>query len=198
MIYLCEVVSLGVWPFGSTLCTWIWYQSVYEEPLSVLIKIWNQCCRKFERVYGSGVSVHLWPVEVVPLHLELRFHLEIVFVSSKTFFVWSRNTNFGKSEGIMLQWRICLIFFLNLSYFINFIIRSLLFVSDCCLPWLRMLFAMHLVRSRQFRNNKEKFFLSSRLRILFVVHFVWSWWIGNNEKTWKYRLFGKANQDLTP
>ena len=58
----------------------------------------------------------------------------------------------------MLQWRICLNFFLNLSYFINFIIRSLLFVSDCCLPWLHMLFAVHLVRSWWIRNIKGNFF----------------------------------------
>ena len=39
MIYLCEVVAQGVRSFGSTLCTQTWYQSVYEESLSVLIKI---------------------------------------------------------------------------------------------------------------------------------------------------------------
>ena len=74
MIFLCEVVSLGVRSFGSTLCTQTWYQSVYEEPLPVLIKIWNRCCRNFERVSGSEVSVHLWPMGAVPLHPERCFH----------------------------------------------------------------------------------------------------------------------------
>ena len=55
VIYLCEVVSLGVWSFGSTLCTLTWYQNFYEESLSVLIKIWNRCCRKFERVSGFWI-----------------------------------------------------------------------------------------------------------------------------------------------
>ena len=102
MIYLCEVVAEGVRSFGSTLCTQTWYQSVYEEPLSVLIKIWNRRCRNFEWVSGSRVYVHLWHVGAIPLHLECRFHWEIVFVSSKTISVWSRNTHFGKSERIML------------------------------------------------------------------------------------------------
>ena len=103
VIYLYEVVSLGVRSFGSTLCTQTWYQIVYEEPLSVLIKIWNRCCRNFERVFGSIFSMHFWPMEVVPLHPEHHLHLEIVFISPKTIFVCSRNTNFNKSEGIMLQ-----------------------------------------------------------------------------------------------
>src|SRR5712692_7616938 len=47
MICLCEAAILGVRCFGSTLCTLTWYQSFYEEPLSVLIKIWNRCCRNF-------------------------------------------------------------------------------------------------------------------------------------------------------
>ena len=71
---LCEVVSLGVRSFVSILCTQTWYQSVYEEPLSVLIKIWNQCCRNFERVSGSGFSVHFWPMGAIPLCPEHRFH----------------------------------------------------------------------------------------------------------------------------
>ena len=65
MIYLCEAIVLGVQSFGSTLCILTWYQSFYEEPLSVLIKIWNQCCRNFEMVVGSGFSVHLWLVGAV-------------------------------------------------------------------------------------------------------------------------------------
>ena len=111
VIYLCEVVSLSVQSFGSTLCTRTWYQSVYEEPLSVLIKIWNRCCRKFERVFGFGFSMHLWHVGAVPLRPECRFHWKIVFFLPKTVSVCSRNTHFDKSEGIMLQWRICFIFF---------------------------------------------------------------------------------------
>ena len=113
MIYLCEVISQGVWSFGSTLCTQTWYQSVYEEPLSVLIKIWNRCCQNFERVSGPGFSMHLWPMGAVPLHLGHRLQWEIVFVSSKTVFVCSRNTHFGKSEGIMLQWWTCFIFLIS-------------------------------------------------------------------------------------
>ena len=84
------------------MCTRTWYHSVYEEPLSVLIKIENRCCRNFERVFGSRFSVHLWHVGAIPLRLECRFHWEIVFVSSKIVSGCSRNTNFGKSEGIML------------------------------------------------------------------------------------------------
>ena len=76
---------------------------LYEEPLSVLIKIWNRCCQNFEKVSGFRFYVHLWPVEVVPLHPKHRFHWEIVFVSPKTISNCSRNTHFGKSEGIMLQ-----------------------------------------------------------------------------------------------
>ena len=103
MIYLCEAVSKGVQSFGSTLCTRTWYQSIYEEPLSVLI-IWNRCCRNFERVSGSRFFVHFFPMGVVPLHPEHLFHWEIVFFSPKTISIGSRNTHFGKSEGIMLQW----------------------------------------------------------------------------------------------
>ena len=111
----------------------------------------------FLRVSGSGFSVHLWAVGAVPLRPERRFHWEIVFVSPKTISVCSRNTHFGKFEGIMLQWRIC--FFLNLSYFISFIIRYFfVLVLDCCLPWLRMLFAVHLARSRRIKNSERKFF----------------------------------------
>ena len=84
VIYLCEVISQGVWYFGSTLCTWTWYQSIYEEPLLVLIKIWNWCFWNFERVSSSRFFVHLWHVGAIPLHLECHFHWEIVFVSSKT------------------------------------------------------------------------------------------------------------------
>ena len=111
VIYLCEVVAEGVRSFRSTLCTRTWSQSFYEEPLSILIKIWNQCCRNFEMVSGSGIFVHLWPMGAIPLHLEHRFHWEIVFLSSKTISFCSRNTHFGKSEGIMLQWHICFIYF---------------------------------------------------------------------------------------
>ena len=135
VIYLCEAVSEGVRSFGSTLCTRTWYQSVYEEPLSVLIKIWNRCCRNFERVFGSRFFVHFWPMGAASLHPENRFYWEIVFVSPKTISVCSRNTHFGKSEGIMLQWRICFIFFLNLSYFISLFLY-LLFFS------LRLLFSL--------------------------------------------------------
>ena len=117
VIYLCEVVAEGVRSFGSTMCSWTWYQSFYEELLSVLIKIWNRCCWNFERVSGSRFFVHLWPVGAIPLHLENRFHLEIVFVSSKTIFVCSINTSFAKSEGIMLQWQICFIFFKSLIFY---------------------------------------------------------------------------------
>ena len=78
----------------------------------------------FLRVSGSGFSVHLQPVGVVPLRPERRFHLEIVFVSPKTVSVCSRNTHFGKSEGIMLQWRFC---FFYLSYIYQFVIRSFCF-----------------------------------------------------------------------
>ena len=42
--------------------------------------------------------MHLWPMGAVPLHLEHRFHWEIVFVSLKTISVCSRNTHFDKSE----------------------------------------------------------------------------------------------------
>ena len=56
-LFVCMDV-LGVRSFESTMCTRTWYQSVYEEPLLVLIKIWNRCCRKFERVSGSGFSMH--------------------------------------------------------------------------------------------------------------------------------------------
>ena len=95
--------ALGVQSFGSTLCTRTWYQSIYEEPLPFVIKIWNQCCGKFEMVSGSGFFVHLYLMGVVSLRLNRRFHWKIVFVSSKTISVCSRNTHFGKSEGIMLQ-----------------------------------------------------------------------------------------------
>ena len=142
----------------------------------------------FLRVSGSGFSVHLWPVGAVPLRPERRFHLEIVFVSPKTVSVCSRNTHFGKSEGIMLQWRFC--FFLISHIFISLLLDHFVLVSDCCLPWLRMLFAVHLARSRRIRNSEGKFlfFLSSRLRMLFAVHLVRSRQIRNSEKTWKCRL----------
>ena len=97
MIYLCEVVALGVWSFGSTMCTWKWYKSVYEEPLSVLIKIWNRCCRNFGRFFGFVFSMHLWPMEAIPLHLEHCFHWEIVFISQKIISVCSINIHFDKS-----------------------------------------------------------------------------------------------------
>ena len=103
MICLCEVVAQGVQYFGSTICTQKWYQSVYEEPLSVLIKIWNQCCRNFERVSGSRIYMHLWAMGGVSLRPKHRFHWEIFFVSSKNISVCSRSTNFGRYEGIMLQ-----------------------------------------------------------------------------------------------
>ena len=106
-VLICDLfvrtVAQGVWSFGSTLCTRTWYQSFYEELPSVLIKIWIRCCRNFERVYGSRFSMHFLPVGVVTLRPERRFHWEIVFVSPKTVSVCSRNTHFGKSEGIMLQ-----------------------------------------------------------------------------------------------
>ena len=124
VICLCEVVVLGVRSLGSTLCTLTWYQSFYEEPLSVLIKIWNRCCRNFERVSGYGFFVHFLPMGAVPLCLEHHFHWKIVFVSPKTISVCSRNTNFGKSEGIMLQWRIC--FFKSLIFY-QFIIIFFMF-----------------------------------------------------------------------
>ena len=110
VIYLCEVVAEGVWYFGSILCTRTWYQSFYEEPLSILIKIWNRCCWNFERVFGSGFSMNLWLVGGVPLCFEHCFHLEIVFISLKTIYVFSINTHFSRSEGIMLQWQVCFIF----------------------------------------------------------------------------------------
>ena len=116
VIYLCEAVSEGVQSFGSTLYTRTWYQSFYEEPHSVLIKIWNRCCQNFERVSGFGFSMYLWPMGDIPLHLKHRFHWEIVFISSKTVSVCSRNTHFGKSEGIMLQWWIC---FLWISHILS-------------------------------------------------------------------------------
>ena len=75
----------------------------YEEPFSALIKIWNRCYRNFERVSSYGFSVHLWPMGDIPLCPECRFHWEIVFVSPKAVFGCSRNTNFGKSKGIMLH-----------------------------------------------------------------------------------------------
>ena len=103
MIYLCEVVAQSVRSFGSMMCTQTWYQSIYEEPLSVLIKLWNRCCQKFEMVSGHEFSMHLWTMGAFPLHLEYRFHWEIVFVSSKIVSICSKNTHFGKSEGIMLQ-----------------------------------------------------------------------------------------------
>ena len=72
-------------------------------------------------------------------------------------------------------------FFLNLSYFFSFIIRSslvayVLFRAPCAIA----------------ANQKQKgkvFFLSSRLHMLFAVYLVWSWQIRNNVKTWKHRLF---------
>ena len=101
---------------------------------------------------------------------KVSFPLEIVFVSLKTISICSRNTHFSKSEGIMLQWQI---FKKNISYLISFIIRSFfVLVLECYLPWLRMLFAVHLAWSRRIRNSTGKFFLSSRLRMLFSMHFV--------------------------
>ena len=111
VIYLCEMIAEGVWYFESTLCTWTWYQSVYEELLSVLIKIWNRCCQKFERGFGSGFFVHLWSMGAIALCPKRCFHWEINFISSKTVFVCSRNTHFNKYEGIILQWGICFIYF---------------------------------------------------------------------------------------
>ena len=98
MIYLFEAITQGVWSFGSTLCTRTWYQSFYEEPLSILIKIWNWCCRKFEMVSSSIFFVHLWLMRAITLRPKRCFHWEIVFVSSKTIFDCSRNTHFSKSE----------------------------------------------------------------------------------------------------
>ena len=93
------VVVLGVWYFGNTLCTQTWYQSFYEESLSILIKIWNRCCQNFERVSGSRFFVHLWPMGAVALRPERHFHWEIVFVSLKIVSVCSRNTHFDEFEG---------------------------------------------------------------------------------------------------
>ena len=46
------------------------------------------------------------------------------FVSSKTVSVCSRNTHFDKSEGIMLQWRICFIF-LKISHILSVLLLYL-------------------------------------------------------------------------
>ena len=115
VIYLCEAVAEGVRSFGSTLCTQAWYQSFYEEPPSVLIKIWNRCCRNFKRVSGFLVSMHLWDMGDIPLHPECRFHCEIVFVSSETISVWSRNTHFGKSQVWNFFFVFCFSFFCDLQ-----------------------------------------------------------------------------------
>ena len=142
----------------------------------------------FLRVSGSGFFVHLWAVGAVPLRPERRFHLEIVFVSSKTIYVWSRNTHFGKSEGIMLQWRFC---FLKSLIFYQFIIRSFCF-SLGLLPSLAAYALCHAPCAIT-TNQKQKgkvFFLSCRLRMLFAVHLVRSCQIRNNEKTWKCRISG--------
>ena len=80
LVFKCSPTSVG---FG-VMENLTWYQSVYEEPLSVLIKIWNQCFRNFERVSISGVSMLLCTMEAIPLHSEHRFHWEIVSVSLKT------------------------------------------------------------------------------------------------------------------
>ena len=47
MIYLCEVVSQGVWSFGSTLCT----QIIYDVLMELLILL-NQ--NHTNRLHGRG------------------------------------------------------------------------------------------------------------------------------------------------
>ena len=77
-------------------------------------------------VSSSGVSMHLCPVGAIPLHLECHFHWEIVFI-------WSRNTHFGKFEGIMLQWRICFIF-LKISHILSVLLLDIYCFSLKMLP----------------------------------------------------------------
>ena len=82
-----------------------------------------------ETVFGETKTIFQWKRhfghnEIAPIGHKCTKNLE-----PKTISIWSRNTNFGKSKGIMLQWQICLNLFLNLLYFISFIIRSLLFES---------------------------------------------------------------------
>ena len=143
----------------------------------------------FLMVSGSRFSVYLWLVGAVPLCPERRFHLETVFVSSKTVSVCSRNTHFGKSEGIMLQWRFC--FFL-ISHILSVLLLDLYCFS---LGLFRSLAAYALCRAPCAIAANQKqwgkvFFLSSRLRMLFAVHLVRSRQIRNSEKTWKRRLSG--------
>ena len=105
--------------------------------------------------------MHLWPVGAVPLRPERRFHWEIVFVSPKTIFVCSRNTNFSKSEGIKNS--------KGKFFFLVFSVTYALCRAPCAIA----------------ANQKQKgkvFFLSSRLRMLFFVHLVRSRQIRNNEK----------------
>ena len=115
-----------VWS-GCSRCSVFWEYLVYPNMVSEhvwrvasgLIKVWNRCCRNFERVFGLGFSMNLWHVRAIPLRPEHLFYWKIVFFSPKTVSVCSRNTHFGKCEGIMLQWQI---FFLNLSYFISLLL----------------------------------------------------------------------------
>ena len=132
VIHLCEVVALGVQSFGSTLCIRTWYQSIYEESLSIFIMFWNRCCWNFERVFGSIFFVHLFPMGSIPLCSKHRFHWEIFFVSSKTVFVCSKNTHFNKSEGMMLHWQICFIFLI--SHILSVLLLDLYCFSLVLLP----------------------------------------------------------------
>ena len=125
MIQLCEVVSIGVQYFGSTLCTRTWYQSVYEEPLSVLIKIWNRCCWKSKRVFGFGFSVHLWPVGAVPLRPKRRFHWEIFFCFTENRFRLLQKHPF--QQIWRYNFTVTDLFFLNISYFISLLLDLLCF-----------------------------------------------------------------------
>ena len=83
-----------------------------------------------------------------------------------------------------------LFFFLNLSYFISLLLDLLCFSLG--LLFSLTAYALCRAPCAIAANQKQRgkvFFLSSRLRMLFAVHLVRSRQIRNNEKTWKYTLF---------
>ena len=103
MIYLCEAVSQGVRFLGVPCVPKHGIRAFMKSLFCFLSRSGTGVAETLKGFLVFGFSMHFLPMGAVPLRPEHRFHLEIVFVSPKTISVCSRNTHFGKSEGIMLQ-----------------------------------------------------------------------------------------------
>ena len=132
VIYLCEAVAQGVRYFWSTLCTRTWYQSFYEESLSVLIKIWNRVAETFKGflVLDFLCIFGLWEL----------FHCVQSAISIVNRFCFTENRFcFLQKHPFRQIWRYNVTvtdsFFLNLSYFISLLVYILCFS-------LRLLFSL--------------------------------------------------------